>query len=100
MYLPPFNNPLESSRISDLNSFIKYRDEGVDKPAGNRRLHITRAALETLCNTFKISPYFIETVVRINQLGRMGFMSNLHPGVDGRPAIFGPFLLVFHPSIP
>ena len=54
-----------------------------------RQLQITDKLFEFVCKELQIPAYFVDTVLRDDQLGRLGFGSYLHPGKDQVPGSFG-----------
>jgi len=58
-------------------------------PVQKRQLQITSSLFEFVCRELNIPNYFVDTVTRDDQLGRLGFGSYLHPGEDKAPGTFG-----------
>jgi len=79
------------TRLTHYLSFIQYWiPEGKDIPlAEKRKLHVTKEMFSALCERFKIPAYYVETLLRPNQLGRLGAATGLFPGPDHRPEIWG-----------
>ncbi|KAK0701297.1 hypothetical protein B0H67DRAFT_595789 [Lasiosphaeris hirsuta] len=51
-------------------------------PVEKRKLQITDELFGIICDELQVPAYFIDTVIRDDQLGRLGFGSYLHPGED------------------
>jgi len=69
------------------DSFLDFVSDSA--PVEKRQLQITDKLFEFVCKELQIPAYFVDTVLRDDQLGRLGFGSYLHPGKDQVPGSFG-----------
>ncbi|KAK0656922.1 hypothetical protein B0T16DRAFT_49285 [Cercophora newfieldiana] len=79
--------PLGTNRIFFID-FVPDPPGGEVTPVEKRQLQITSSLFEFICRKLNIPNYFVDTVTRDDQLGRLGFGSYLHPGEDKAPGTF------------